>query len=160
MIEAAHKTAMEKKNTGIFEGHACLCKANHDKRTFLMGTPFRSYHHFSEQRKCVAVRRKSRSCTSTHPSEQRRCSSAHSPGLLSDWLCPLSKGHKVHKSLVDTRRTHAAVEAAKVEPHGWQAAKLRSVSGALGSQCVILLMVFDAIFSKGMWHNGSRQPLQ
>ena len=34
-------------------------------------------HHFSEQRKCFALNRKSRSGTGTHLSEQRRCSNAH-----------------------------------------------------------------------------------
>ena len=36
-----------------------------------------SHVHFSEQRKCFALNRKSRSGTGTHLSEQRRCSSAH-----------------------------------------------------------------------------------
>ena len=34
-------------------------------------------HHFSQQSKCFALNRKSRSGTGTHLSEQRRCSSAH-----------------------------------------------------------------------------------
>ena len=38
---------------------------------------FPNCHHFSEQRKCVALNRNSRSSTGTHLSEQRRCSSAH-----------------------------------------------------------------------------------
>ena len=38
---------------------------------------FPNCHHFSEQRKCFALNRKSRSGTGTHLSEQRRCSSAH-----------------------------------------------------------------------------------
>ena len=38
---------------------------------------FPNCHHFSEQRKCVALNRKSRSGIGTHLSEQRRFSSAH-----------------------------------------------------------------------------------
>jgi hypothetical protein len=38
---------------------------------------FPNCHHFSEQRKCFALNRKSRSGTGTHLSEQRRFSSAH-----------------------------------------------------------------------------------
>ena len=38
---------------------------------------FPNCHHFSEQRKCFALNRKSPSGTGTHLSEQRRCSSAH-----------------------------------------------------------------------------------
>ena len=63
---------------------------------YLWWTSHLSRFHFSQGvrasvcvlRQCFALKRKMRGGTGTHLSEKRRCSSAHGPGLLSDWLCP------------------------------------------------------------------------